>query len=282
MSCDSKTFHHVTIEEIVDKIECPYCHKYYTAKKNLNVHISGGYCTVLKERELDNKIQKKVDDRVQKALAGALCHPSQSQRLVPSLSEETVNQMIDKKLGKIKKSPVSVHNHNHNQNLNVMCLGSKDNLLDILANQGDLPLALTWIRDAALGKLASDCRILERVYLPPDKRPAILYRNKTKNQFVYYDENNERQIETNPAVLAKKLADILQRSYLKGMESLKTDLAGNARENYKPLKSKSKTPMPEVQAYDLQIWNAHIHELNDEKYQKRLLKSMKLPIESDM
>ncbi len=37
--------------------------------------------------------------------------------------------------------------------------------------------------------------------------------------------------------------------------------------------------MPELDPYDLHLLNEHVHELNDEKFQKKLLNSLKIPIE---
>ena len=68
--------------------------------------------------------------------------------------------------------------------------------------------------------------------------------------------------------MAKKLADILYRSYLKAMSSIQTD-------------SESDT-IPQVEEYDLQIWNAHIQELRNEQYQKKMLKSLNLPFKNDI
>jgi hypothetical protein len=146
-----------------------------------------------------------------------------------------------------------------------------------LANREGLHLALTYIKDSALGRVAADCRILQRAYMPPGVRPAIMYRNKSQNQLVYYDEDNKRQIETNPGDLARKLANILQRSYLKGMDTFKTDLCGEKRPGM--IKNNSQKDIPEVDAYDVNIMNEHIHELQNEKYQKSLLKSLKIPLE---
>jgi hypothetical protein len=147
----------------------------------------------------------------------------------------------------------------------------------MLSTSEGLPLALTYLKDCALSKLAGDCRILERVYKLDTSQAAIQFINKSKNKYVYYDERQRRTVESNSKVLAKKLAAILQRSYLKGMESFRTDILGNQREDYQMIDEEC--PMPELAPYDIQIWNEHVHELADEKYQKKILSNLKIPME---
>jgi hypothetical protein len=138
----------------------------------------------------------------------------------------------------------------------------------MLTQQTSLPNALTYVKKCALRRFVGDSHMLQRVYLPEGKRPAIMYCDISKTQFIYYNENNERIIETNFTVMAKKLADILYRSYLKGMSLIQTD-------------SESDT-IQQVEEYDLQIWNAHIQELRNEQYQIKMLKSLNLPFETDI
>ncbi len=250
----------ITCEEIGNKVKCKSCLKYYSDERSLWAHLYYKRCTVLKDEERNRNIAQEV--------ANILLH-QQAQQLKDLVSDE-----VDRKIS--MKSP-SVHN----QNLNVMCLGLQDNLLDILTKQITLPLALTFVKNSALGKLSGDIRILQKVYLPDDKRPAIMYHNKSKTQFVYYNENNDRVVETNMATMAKKLADILQRTYLKGMQSFKIDLCGEDREDQLPIAPQSSL-MPTVEPYDLDTWNAHIHDLRDEKYQKKILRSMGIPTEEEV
>jgi uncharacterized C2H2 Zn-finger protein len=193
---------HITCEEIGQRIQCHHCSKYYSDQNSLSRHINKGYCTVLRDQALDDKMMKFV-----------------------ALSEERLKKEFNQKIAEVQQkqeassSPIV---YNNNQNLNVMCLNPSDNLLDILTQQISLPNALAYVKNCALGRLASDCRILERMYLPEGKRPALMYHGKSKTQFVYYNEKNERVIETNLAVMAKKLADILQRSYSKGISLCQT------------------------------------------------------------
>lgn len=189
-------------------------------------------------------------------------------------------EKMDNKLTRISEGqqPI-INNHNDNRNLNILCLGSNDNLLDLLSASDGLPLALTYVKGCALSRLAGDCRILERVYKLDTLQAAIQMIHKSKTKYVYYDERQRRTVESNAKVLAKKLAAILQRSYLKGMESFQTDILGNHRENYQLCEGSDQNSMPELAPYDIQLWNAHVHELADEKYQKKILSSLKIPME---
>lgn len=181
----------------------------------------------------------------------------------------------------IKKKPAPMVNNN---NLNLVCFRKDDDFLAILEGQlkalnGQSPLkqALTFIKHCALAKLAGDCRLLERMYFPEGKRPAIMFANHSKSQYIYYDENNQRVVETSAATIARQLADNLQRTYLSGSKLLKHPETG------KFIIVKDNDPdLPKTEEYDLQLWNAHVHELNDEKYQKKLLKSLKIQFERDV
>jgi hypothetical protein len=283
--------HRVDPEEIGNKHVCPNCEQLFTLKSSLTRHIKQNICTKpkLTIKGLADTVRANND-----AMA----------KLMASNDILAMNQMqLMKMMGEIGTASSQKHNthnpnvYNHNQNLNVLCLGSKDNLLDILSASEGLPLALEYLKNCALSRLSGDCRILERVYQLETEQAAIMYVNKSKTKYVYYDERRRRTVETNAKVMAKKLADILQRSYLKGMECFKTDLSGQNKDNQvsmstalvpigtksnlKQKKKKNSTPLPNIEPYDLHLWNEHVHELNDEKYQKKLLNSMKIPIEPD-
>ncbi len=275
----------VDCEELGSKCICPYCTKVYASKRTLSNHINGGYCLTLKkmeQEEADRQKELENDERMKKMLK------EDREKITKEFDDKLAKFKEEVEQIKVKSVPQKIVNqnyiHNHNQNdtknLNVMCIGSQDNLLDILTSRDGLHLALTYIKESALGKQAGACKILQRVYMPKGARPAIMYRNKTKNQFVFYDENNKKQEESNPAVIAKKLADILQRSYLKFMDSVKIDLCGERRQSVLP--KKLQKDIPEVDSSDLNLINEHIHELQNEKYQKSLLKSLNIPFRKDI
>ncbi len=56
-----------------------------------------------------------------------------------------------------------------------------------------------------------------------------------------------------------------------------TDICGNLREGHLP-----STSLPKANEGEMQTWNRHVHQLNEIKNQKIILKSMKIPFEGDV
>jgi hypothetical protein len=257
---------------IIGKFICPHphCQKSFSDNWRLNRHLDAQACC-------KPKVTKK--DLIDFAKFAKTTMEKQSTTIVSmdalrASTDQRLKEMEDKIAQLAMGHMVPAVN---NQNLNILCLGSKDNLLDILASSDGLPNALSYLKGCALARLSGDCRILERVYKLDTAQAAIMYANKSKTKFVYYDERQRRTVESNKEVMAKKLADILQLSYLKRMGSFRTDILDNQRDDYR--ESLELVNMPELAPYDLQIWNAHIHELADENYQKKVLKNLKIPTE---
>jgi hypothetical protein len=262
---------HVTIEELIGKHTCQHCQNTYAQKSSLTRHMKDNSCRALAPVIPKGTLVRELAD-----LREQNKEILEQNKVMHSSMQKITESLTQLQSGGV---PSSINNNN----LQVMCLNTKDNLLDILASREGLPNALTYIKGCALARLAGDCRILEKAYKLESEKPAIMYANKSKTQYVYYDERQRRTIESNSKVMAKKLADILQRSYLKGMESFRTDLLGEEREDYvPPVTTYPFEQMPELEPYDMQAWNAHIHELRDEKYQKKVLSSMRIPFESDL
>jgi hypothetical protein len=240
-----------------DRVICPNCDKSLKNKESLRKHLSMKRCISLRETQLvviETPMAPTMMDlyEMMKAMKNEIATMKASQ---PKSGQQT---------------------HNQNNNLNVMCLTNHDDLLEILTLQGTTKQALTFVKNCALAKLAGDCKILQRVYFPPDQPPALMYANKTKSHYVYFNEKHERVIETNPKIIAKMLAENVQRSYLKGAHNLKDS-------NGKPLSVSADHPMiPVIEEFDLQSINSHIYELDDERYQTKLLKSLKIPFESEV
>ncbi len=260
----------VNPQQVGNKHVCPQCQQLFTLKSSLTRHLKQNVCTKPKLT-----VKGLVDTL--KANNDAMAKLTASNDLIVNNQNHLMKMMEG--INATQTPFVYNHNHNQNQNLNIMCLGSKDNLLDILSASEGLPLALTFLKDCALARLAGDCRILQKAYQLETQQAAIKYVNKTKNKYVYYDERRRRTVEDNAKVMAKKLADIVQRSYLKGMECFKTGLSGQIKDNQLTVNSPNINKMPELDPYDLHLWNEHVHELNDEKYQKKLLNSLKIPVE---
>jgi uncharacterized C2H2 Zn-finger protein len=247
----------ITCEEITSKCTCPHCLKLFATQSNLTRHINQGYCIGVSRNQVEiltNKL-KALEER-EKTIDSLV---NTTNHLVNSVDK------MEQSLKTIGESPIS-------NNLNVMCLGSRDNLLDMLSLELGLPETLTLIKNCALSRSGGDCHILEKVYLLKDKRPALMYANKSKTQYVYYNEKNTRIVENNSEVIAKKLAGILQSTYSKGISFFETDLYGNVRDE----------ETIKVESSDRDNWNSHIQELNETKYQKKVLKSLHIPFEKDV
>jgi hypothetical protein len=283
----------ISVLEVGAKCLCQFCQKEFTEKSSLTRHLKKNVCRKPKishvEKDIDiskrdAEISKRETEITKKELEITKKELEVAKMIIAASGRNENLDLYTGFLNPCQASQVSCGNPqvvNNNQNLNVLCLGSKDNLLDILANKEGLPKALEYLKDCALAKLAGDCRILERVYQLETDQPVIMYLNQSKTKYVYYDDRRRRTVETNAKVMAKKLADILQRSYLKGMTCFKTDLADNERDDDRPVSvGHGQDKMPDLAPYDMQNWNEHVHLLSDEKYQKKVLTSMKIPIET--
>ncbi len=43
-----------------------------------------------------------------------------------------------------------------------------------------------------------------------------------------------------------------------------------------------KLPKPKLERYEIEMWNNHIHQLRDERYQKKIMNQIHIPLESDV
>jgi hypothetical protein len=240
----------------VGQIDCPMCEAVKIYQINFHcshvvADIEGGECSLENLRPLCSICNQSMGKQNMLDYA-KMNFPNSSLIPKPQLNDCALTIV----------SPDSLVIGSYCPNANMMCLNSDDNLVDILIRQVGLESALTYVTNCGLGFLAGDCRLLHRVYLPSGKRPAIMFLNKSKTQFVYYDEKNER-VEINLAGLGKKLASILQRSYLKAISS-------------------HSRAMPQLEECDLESWSDHINDLNNEESQEGILKSINLLSESEV
>jgi hypothetical protein len=97
-------------------------------------------------------------------------------------------------------------------------------------------------------------------------QPSIRYIDKGHNRIEYFNEKQERVID-NKTVVGKKLANGLQNGYLKGVNYLITQNIDNRQ-----------CPNKFLEDYDIQSWNTHIYQLSDEKYQKKIISQLEIPI----
>ncbi len=264
--------------QIGSRTSCPYCYKQLAHKSSVDRHIREGSCKVkdpLATRKNLLKYKRDQETRISDQQISTINQQSLIDSLKDSLKDtmkEVVKETLKDMRGDLSLVPRTPMMVNNNQNLNILCLGKNDNLLDMLSSTEGLENALTYMKDCVLAQLAGDCRILERAYKLNTEQAAIMYANKSKTKYRYYDERRRLTTEGNASVMAKKIAGILQRSYLKGMEGFKTDLLGETRQG------ETEERTPELEAYDIHLWNEHVQRLADEKYQKKVLKSLKIPM----
>ena len=252
----------------MSKVACNLCEMTFTNQASLFRHMNLKRCPVLKKEELEKKkiesslvitLSKKLEDLVQKM--------NDKDNLFAQKMNDS-DKAIEKLTELVSKTNLQIPTTNiFNQNLQVMCVNPDDNFLDTLTARSNAQEALNFIKDCALSRLAGDCRLLEKVYFSTlGIRPPIMVMNNTRTRFVYYNENNQKVLETNPKVLARKLADCLQRTYLKGINLFRTDVSDS-----------DSLKKDRLESYDVEDWNEHIHDLSDEKYQKKILDRLKIP-----
>ncbi len=259
-----------TIIDVEASRRCEYCSHVYATIENLRRHLRNG--CAMNPQEINTEIDSSKRLKPKRTTVSDLAKTIEIQ----NANQSKIMEQLLAKIEKLEGRPVANINQNSNNNLNVMCLTKNDDFLQLLTLQDGAKKALTFIKNCALARLAGDCRILERIYFPPDKNPALMYANRSRTQFVYYDEKQNRIVEGNPKVVAKILAENIQRSYLKGSQSLR-DSDG------KPMYVGEDHPfLPVIEEFDMFTWNSHIYELNDEKYQKKVLSSIRIPFEEDI
>jgi hypothetical protein len=173
-------------------------------------------------------------------------------------------------------------------NPNAMYLGSKDNILDVLVAKKGIFRAIKMVKKATIEGLYGACAILQDEHLLEAERPLIMHPGKSLDTYVYYDGNNQRVVETSSVIMGQKLADFVRKTYVKGLHCLKKNIMGMEKtgegQPYKKEMSKLRQVDLrefELDTYDIEYWMVSIHELSDERYQKKLLKGIKIPFEED-
>jgi hypothetical protein len=236
-------------EEKTKKFICNHCQSRFTRKANLIKH----------QKNVCNSSMKEQFDLLQ----------LQIEKLKENQEKLTENQvelrekplLLEKQLAELKEKP-SINN----QILQVVCIGNNDNYLDMLTEKWDFNRALCFIKDCALSSLSGDCRLIEKIYLnDSQEQTPIRYVDKNRNQIEYYNEKKEK-VKDSRESFGRKLANNLQNSYLKGVNYLIN----------KNLENRG-CPNKFLQEYDIQTWNAHIYELSDAKYQKKVINQLQIP-----
>lgn len=208
------------------QIKCPTCHRTFARNPNLTRHIKLNRCK-------------------------AKAETCETKQLLEKMAKE---------IAELKEKP----NVTNNQILQVICVGDKDNYLDMLTERlGSFDQALECIKNCALSSLTGDCNLIEKIYFEKNQPGAILPLDKHRNFFEYYNEKKEKVVE-NHVNFGRKLANNLQKSYLKGINHLINQNLDNRR-----------CPNKFLEEYDLQIWNQHIYDLSDAKYHRKILNNLK-------
>ena len=216
---------------------CQYCKRGFTRKNNMVVH------------------QKKTCKLVNNEIIGP-----------PNIDLAKQIQILQNEVDQLKDKPMI-----NNQNiLQVVCVGQKDNYLDMLTQEyGDFNRALEFIKDCALSNLTGDCKLIEKIYLNKGPQLNLYFVDKNRTKIEYYNENKELVRDTKE-LFGRKLANNIQNSYLKGVNHLINDNLENKR-----------CPNKFLEDYDLQMWTQHIFDLSEIQYQKKLISRLNIPLKTN-
>ena len=178
------------------------------------------------------------------------------------IEELKVKQLTgSKQIEELQGKPNNVTNNV----LQLVCVSDKDNYLDMLTDRlGNFDKALEYIKDCALSSLVGDCKLAEKIYFLSEKND-IRFTDKSKTKIEYFNEKKEKVVDKKE-LFARKLANNLQNSYLKGVNHL---LNNNLNNRLCPNKF--------LEEYDIQTWNQHIYELSDCQYQKKIINQLDIP-----
>lgn len=182
--------------------------------------------------------------------------------------EQKVNAIVEKKMNDLMEQKMNHIKPQINNNHMNFYLHDNGNTLQIMEERGhSFNQSLDFIKDCALSHLSGDLRLIEKLYIDIDQ-PAIFYLDKSKKKLYYKDEQGQEKADTN-GLVGRKLASNLQNGYLYGINYL-------INENLE----EKKCPMKFLQDYDIHMWNSHIYELADTKYQKKLISYADIPIKN--
>ena len=172
---------------------------------------------------------------------------------------------LEKQIAELKQKSNNITN-----NLQIVCVGSKDNYLDMLTERfQNFDRTLDYIKDCALSNLTGDCKLIAKIYFSNDEhfqQNGIYFVDKGRTKIQYFNEKEEVVRETKE-LFGRKLANNLQNTYLKGINHLINENLNNRR-----------CPNKFLEEYDIQIWNQHIYQLSDLKYQKKIMNQLDIPV----
>jgi ribosomal protein L37AE/L43A len=227
------------------RYECEHCGIRFTRRDNMISHQNRS-CKVFKQ-------------------LNPLTVITQPKTVQPNPLENKVS-MLEEKLAKLTETVAdkpNIINNISNQNiLQFVCVGQNDNYLDMLTEHLGFNKALDFIKECALSNILGDCKLIEKIYFT-NANPSIRYADQSRTNIEYFDENRNSVIDNKGLKLGKRLANNLQNSYLKGVNHL--------------IKVDSHDPIQSLAEYDLHMWNHHIYELSDSRYQKKIINQLNIP-----
>jgi hypothetical protein len=186
---------------------------------------------------------------------------------IKTIMQTELDKFAERVLSELKETAIVKNTNITNNNvLQVVCVGDRDNYLDMLTQRWDFDRALCFVKDCALASLSGDCQLIEKIYLN-EENPSIFYADNKKTNLAYFDENKRKVIDHKGLLLAKKLANGLQNSYLKGINHLINDTL-----------DRKLCPNKFLEEYDIQIWNQHIFQLSDLAYQKKMMSRIQFKV----
>jgi len=221
------------------------CHNSFTRNDNLKRHIAKVHSNIaqnLPTQEVYQTLISKID------------------KLEEKLEER--DEQMSQKFNELKNTPVN----NIANSFNVICVTGRDNYLDMLANKiGDFNKAIEYIKDCALSSINGDCKLIEKMYTDQNQRLGFSINSK-HSRITYYDENKE-QVTENKEIFGSKLANNLQKTFLKSINYL---INQNLEQR--------KNPNQLLDDYDMIEWNRHIYNLSDPSYQRKILNQLRIPL----
>ena len=237
------------------QIFCPHCNKKFVRKDNLSEHLKKNRCLTLRNNQSQNTTTINIDQLKDELKAELMAEFEQK------------SQMFEKQIAELKEKPII--NNMNNQILQIVCVGQNDNYLDILTQQyGNFELALEFIKDCALSQLTGDCKLINKIYFESQQnQSSIKFLDKKRTKIEYFNEKKEK-ISDSKEMFGRRIANNLQNSYLKGVNHLIN----------KNLESRG-CPNKFLDDYDIQEWNSHIYNLSDEKYQKKIVNQLNIPLQ---
>lgn len=230
---------------------CEFCRHTFSQRCSLLRHLKKQQC---KSKILQSKSESVIVPQLQ----------AEIKELKEQFKKQT--EQTNRKFAELEHNPPNVINNN----LQIVCVGNKDNYLDMLTHElNSFDKALEYIKECALSSVIGDCKLIEKIYLRDkdhSEQFSIRFVDQKKTRVEYYNEKEEI-VTDSKETFGRKLANNLQNSYLKGVNHLINKNLENRR-----------CPNKFLEEYDLQVWNQHIYELSDLKYQKKIMNQLDIPM----